>query len=127
MRFELVVPLRGFEHLKEVELHKIDDIFMKLDAVEDEHISFTLIDPFILRTYDFELPHNVRELLEIKENSNVLIQNVVILQQPIEESYVNFLSPILFNTDTQKAAQIILAENTHYGVAEKISDFLNTK
>jgi len=127
MRFKLVVPLRGFEHLKEVELHKIDDIFMKLDAVDDEHISFTLIDPFVLRDYDFELPHNIQKLLEIEDDSNVLVQNVVILQQPIEESYVNFLSPILFNTDTKKAAQVILPESTNYGVAEKIADFLKHK
>jgi len=124
MVFDLVMQLHGFEDLKQVELQKIDDVFMQMRDVNNKHISFTLIDPFVLRDYDFEVPTNIQELLEIDENSNILVQNIVLLQQPIEDSMVNFIGPLLFNTDTKKAAQIILPENNIYGVAEKISDFL---
>jgi len=124
MIFDLVMPIKGFENLKQVELEKIDDIFMKMRDVDNEYISFTLIDPFVLRDYDFEVPTNIQELLEIDENSNILVQNIVLLQKPIEDSMVNFIGPLLFNTDTKKAAQIILSESNEYGVAEKISDFL---
>ena len=125
MVFDICTPLLGFENLKQVNLEKIDDIFMKMQSTEDEHISFTLIDPFVLKEYDFEVPTQVQELLEIKDDSNVLVLNIVLIQTPIDDSIVNFVGPILFNTDTNKAAQIILAESTHYGVAEKISTFLN--
>jgi len=125
MVFDICTPLLGFENLKQVNLEKIDDIFMKMQSTEDEHISFTLIDPFVLKEYDFEVPTQVQELLEIKDDSNVLVLNIVLIQTPINDSIVNFIGPILFNTDTNKAAQIILAESTHYGVAEKISTFLN--
>ncbi|MEA3330780.1 MAG: flagellar assembly protein FliW [Campylobacterota bacterium] len=124
MKFDISVPLLGFENVKEIELQKIDDIFMKMQAVEDEHISFTLIDPFVLREYDFELPQKTQELLEIDENSNILILNIVLIQTPIENSIVNFIGPLIFNTDNNKAAQIILPESTKYSVAEKISTFL---
>ena len=124
MIFDLVMPIKGFENLKQVELEKIDDIFMQMRDVDNEYISFTLIDPFVLRDYDFEVPTNIQELLEIDENSNILVQNIVLLQKPIEDSMVNFIGPLLFNTDTKKAAQIILSESNEYGVAEKISDFL---
>ena len=124
MKFDIAVPLLGFEELKRVELQKIDDIFMKMQSLEDEHVSFTLIDPFVLREYDFEVPDAVQELLEITNNSNLLVLNIVLIQTPIENSIVNFIGPILFNTDTNRAAQIILAEATDYGVAEKISTFL---
>ena len=125
MKFNISVPLLGFESTKQVELEKIDDVFMKMISCEDEHISFTLIDPFVLREYDFEVPTNVKDILEINEKSNILILNIVLIQTPIESSVVNFIGPLIFNTDNNQASQIILAESTKYGVAEKISTFLN--
>ena len=124
MKFEICVPLLGFEKIKEVELEKIDDIFMKMHSCEDERISFTLIDPFVLREYDFEVPDNTKDLLGINESSNILILNIVLIQTPIESSVVNFIGPFVFNTDNNKAAQVILGESKKYGVAEKISTFL---
>lgn len=124
MKFDIAVPLLGFDDLKTVELHKIDDIFMKMQSLEDEHISFTLINPFILRDYDFEVPDATKDLLEIDDNSNLLVLNIVLVQTPIENSIINFIGPLVFNTDTNKAAQIILQETTSYSVAEKISTFL---
>lgn len=125
MKFEISMPLLGFEDVKEVELEKIDDIFMKMQAVGEEHISFTLVDPFVLRDYDFEVPKNIEELLEINRDSNIIILNIVLIQTPIEDSVVNFIGPLIFNTDNKKAAQVILQDSTKYGVAEKISTFLN--
>jgi len=124
MKFEMSVPLLGFDEIKEVELHKVDDIFMKMQSLQDENTSFTLINPYALRDYDFEVPQNVHKLLEITAESNLLIFNIVIIQKPIENSYINFVAPLIFNTDTNKAAQIIIQESTEYGVAEKISDYL---
>ncbi|MCF6339806.1 MAG: flagellar assembly protein FliW [Sulfurimonas sp.] len=124
MKFDICVPILGFEDVKEVTLEKIDDIFMKMQSTNNEHISFTLIDPFILREYDFEVPANIQELLEISKGSNIIILNIVLIQSPIENSVVNFIGPIIFNTDNNKLAQIILQESTKYGVAEKISTFL---
>ncbi|MCW8838735.1 MAG: flagellar assembly protein FliW [Thiovulaceae bacterium] len=124
MKFELALPLLGFENVKEVTLEKVDDIFMKMQAVEDKYLSFTLIDPFVLRDYDFEVPTSVQETLEVDEQSNILTLNIVLIQNPIEDSVVNFIGPIIFNTDNKKAAQIILSDDSKYGIAEKISSFL---
>lgn len=127
MRFDISVPLLGFEKVKQVELQKIDEIFMKMQSCEDENISFTLINPYVLREYDFEVPDNILDLLSITKESNLLILNVVLIQTPIEDSVVNFIGPLIFNTDTKQAVQIILSESKNYGVAEKISSFLNKK
>lgn len=125
MKFEICVPLLGFEDVKNVSLEKIDDIFMKMQSLDDEHISFTLIDPFVLREYDFEVPQSTQELLSINKDSNLIILNIVLIQTPIENSVINFVGPVIFNTDNNKAAQIILQDSTKYGVAEVISAFLN--
>ncbi len=124
MKFDISVPLLGFDNVKQVELQKIDEIFMKMQSCEDENISFTLINPYVLREYDFEVPQNILDLLSITKESNLLILNIVLIQTPIEDSMVNFIGPLIFNTDTKKAAQIILSESTEYSVAEKISSFL---
>jgi len=127
MKFDIKVPLLGFDNLKQVELKKIDDIFMKMTSSHDEHISFTLINPFVLREYDFEVPDKIKDLMQIDENSNLLILNIVVTQIPIENSAINFVGPLVFNTDNQTAAQIILPDDTMYGVAETISSFLPKK
>ena len=124
MKFDISIPLLGFESVKQVELQKIDDIFMKMQSTTQENISFTLINPYVLRDYDFDVPKNIQDILEISKESNILILNIVLIQTPIEDSVVNFIGPIIFNTDNNKAAQIILNESANYGVAEKISDFL---
>jgi flagellar assembly factor FliW len=125
MKFDICVPILGFEELKEIELEKIDDIFMKMKAVNNEHIAFTLINPFVLREYDFQVPSSAKNILEINEKSNLLIFNIILIQTPIEDSIINFVGPIIFNTDNNKAAQIILSESREYGVAERISSYLN--
>ena len=124
MKFDISVPLLGFDNVKQVELQKIDEIFMKMQSCEDENISFTLINPYVLREYDFEVPQNVLDLLSITKESNLLILNIVLIQTPIEDSMINFIGPLIFNTYTKKAAQIILSESTEYSVADKISYFL---
>ncbi len=124
MKFDICVPILGFENVKQVTLEKIDDIFMKMKSVDEGHISFTLIDPFVLREYDFEVPDNIQEMLGIDKNSNLIILNIILIQTPIENSVVNFIGPMIFNTDNQKAAQVIISDSNEYGVAEKISNFL---
>ncbi|MDD5158071.1 flagellar assembly protein FliW [Sulfurimonas sp.] len=125
MKFDMCVPILGFENVKEVTLEKIDDTLMIMKPTNEENISFALIDPFILRNYDFEAPDDIQKLLEITDKSNIIVLNIVLIQSPIEESLVNFAGPFIFNTDTNKAAQVILSHSPEYGVAEKISSFLN--
>jgi len=98
---------------------------MKMTSCNDENISFTLINPFVLRDYDFEVCDTIKETLEIDEKSNILILNIVLIQTPIENSAVNFIGPLIFNTDNNKMTQIIIDDTKEYGVAEKISTFLN--
>ena len=124
MKFDIMIPLLGFEDIKQVELQKIDDVFMKMQSCEDENISFILVNPYALREYDFNVPDTIKDTLEITKEANLLIYNIVLIQTPIEDSIVNFIAPIVFNTDNSKVAQIILADSKEYGVAEKISSFL---
>lgn len=128
MLFELKLPLLGFESIKQMKLTKIDDIFMQLENVTNEgKPSFTLINPFVLKPYEIEIPESVQTLLEINETSNILIFNIVIIQQPLEKSAVNFVAPLIFNTDKLTMAQTILDGKSaqEHGMAECICDFMS--
>jgi flagellar assembly factor FliW len=48
----------------------------------------------------------------------------MILQTPIEKSTVNFVAPLIFNTDNQTMAQIIIDNRADFGIAEPIKNYL---
>ena len=127
MIYKVKSPLLGFEDIKEMKLSKIDDIFMKLEDSEKNGISFTLVDPFALREYSFDIPLEFQKQLDIKKESKLLVYNIMIIQDPIEKSYINFLAPVIFNEDNKTMGQIIL-DNTKYQdyhIVEPISNYLS--
>ncbi len=127
MDFKVMSPLLGFEDISVMKLEKIDDVFMKLSSKNrDKKISFTLINPFVLREYKIEIPKYYKELLGIEENSNCLILNSMIVEQPIENSQINFIAPFIFNIDTKKMTQIVLDSDKYpdFGIMQKISDYI---
>ncbi len=123
MQFELKLPLLGFESVNQMELQKIDDIFMRLES-NGEGPSFTLISPFALREYAFDIPTSLQALMEVNEQSNLLIYTMVILNTPIENSTINFVAPLIFNTDNQTMAQIIIDNRADFSIAEPIKTYL---
>ncbi len=124
MIFDLKAPIFGFDSTTQLELKKIDDIFMRLQSVDANEPSFTLVNPFVLRDYEFDIPSVLQKKLEIDENSNLLVFNIVMIQKPIENSTINFVAPLIFNTDTKTMAQMIINDKPEYGVTEVIASFL---
>ena len=64
--FKIKFSLCGFEELKEVELIEMDSVFMKLKNNEAETPTFTLINPFSIREYNFDIPPSIKALINIK-------------------------------------------------------------
>ncbi|MCK9257990.1 MAG: flagellar assembly protein FliW [Sulfurospirillaceae bacterium] len=125
MIFNVASAIPGFSHVKTVELKKIDDFFMQLKSGEDE-TSFTLINPYLLREYPFEIPSFYKEILQIDKESAILILNIMIVAKPIEHSTINFIAPVIFNTDSKTMAQVLLDQEKYpdYGIMEGIKDYL---
>ena len=121
MKFEVVLPILGFEEIKYFDLEKIDDIFFKLN---EENISFTLINPFALRDYDVVITQNDKDKLNITDESNILILNNMIVATPLQNSTINFASPIIFNMDTQKMGQVILENANNYSLTDPLANYL---
>ncbi len=125
MQYEVKSSILGFDQITTVELTQIDDLFLTLKGSDGSNINFTLVNPYELREYSFDIPTSVRILLDINEKSNLLVYNVIIIQDPLDESRVNFLAPLIFNQDNATVAQIILDAASHpgFGLAEPIKNF----
>jgi len=125
MVFTVKSPIPGFPHIGTMELIKIDDFFMRLQSTDDS-TSFTLLNPYMLREYVFEIPSYYKTLLEIDEKTNVMVFNIMIIASPIENSSVNFIAPLIFNADTMTMAQVLLDSDRHpeYGISQSIGSFL---
>jgi len=127
MQYEVVSPIYGFEEVTRMELSQIDNIFFSLKNIDDDKPTFTLVNPFVFRDYQFDISDAIIQKLGIEDANDVSVLNIMVVTTPIEESRINFAAPLIFNTKTKKLAQIILNEVKYadYGLSEKISDYLN--
>ena len=123
MRLKIAQPIFGFEDIDEFNFEKIDDFFY---SIKSGDISFTLIDPLSVRDYSFIVDNRYKEILEVDDESDVKVYNIVTLKNPIENSTINFLAPILVNEKKALLAQIVLDEKKYpeFGLNEEIKKFL---
>ncbi|MDD5052759.1 MAG: flagellar assembly protein FliW [Sulfuricurvum sp.] len=125
MQYKVKSTILGFEQVECVELKEIDELFSTLRSCDDNNVSFTLVNPYALREYSFDLPTAIRVLLEINEDSKVVVYNIAVIQDPLDESCVNFIAPLIFNQDNATMAQAVLDVKNHpgLGLAEPIKTF----
>jgi flagellar assembly factor FliW len=125
MSYEVRGTILGFEDTVNIEIEKVDELFSTMNDTSNKSISFTLVNPYALREYSFDVPSDIKVLLDINADSNISVYNVVIIQTPLENSTVNFLAPIIVNNDTKRVAQAVLNPKRHpdFGMTETIKSF----
>ena len=123
MELKVASPILGFENITDYTLKQIDDFFYTL---ENGDISFTLIDPAKVRDYTFDLPAVYAQKLEADRETQLKTLAIVVLQNPIEASVINFLAPVVINEEKKLLAQVALDEQKYpdFGLAEKIGRYL---
>ncbi len=105
--YEFSEGLIGFEHLKRfiILTDPACEPFRWLVSVEDQDISFPILDPnVIVEDYRIELP-----------NDKTHVAVVAALKDPVEQSTINLRSPILFDTAQRTARQVVL-EHDFYAI-----------
>ena len=123
MKYKVVYPILGFENEKEYELTHIDGPFYKLKG---KNASFTLVDPFFFRNdYDFEVDDEIANNLKLTPE-NVMVLNILAINEPFEESTINFAAPLIFNKDDKLMGQVVL-DKYNYSLTRPIKDFLRVK
>ena len=124
MTYQVKSPILGFENISEVELNESSELFSTLKS-SDDAVAFTLVNPYMLREYSFDVPRATQVLLGLNDAANVRVYNVAVLQEPLEDSKVDFLAPLVFNTENNTMAQVVLDPKRHpeFDFAESIKAF----
>jgi len=106
----------GFEEYKNYIIlkDKPEDDIMYLQSIDNEDLSFVLIDPFvIINRYEPNVNDEDLKELEVKDGSELKFLLVAIIRKEIQNSLVNLKSPIAINAKLKVAKQVIL-ENSEY-------------
>ena len=125
MAYNVRGTILGFEDTQNVKIDVIDELFHTMTDTNNKNISFTLVNPYLLREYSFDVPIDIKILLEINKDTKLSVYNILMIQNPLENSTINFLAPIIINHDNNKLAQFILdpKKNPDFGMAETIKSF----
>lgn len=101
----------GLEQYHKYSLLQFEDSYpiVWLQSVEDRGICLPVIDTFVvLPDYIFDMDDTDAAYLELKSPDDIHVVNVVVIPEDIKGMTVNLAAPIIINTRTGKAKQIML-------------------
>ena len=128
--FDFVSPIIGFKDLKQYAIidYKPDSPFKWLQSIEDSELAFPItLCSFFGIDYQFDIPDEEAELLEIETADDVFVCNIAnIPSSNPQGATVNMLAPIITNLKNKKAMQLIL-KNTNFEVRHKLFEQENTE
>jgi flagellar assembly factor FliW len=105
--------LLGFTEYKEYILleHKPGSPFMWLQSLESPDLAFVITNPFLIKKDYLENLSPEEEALIQQENDIIVFSLVTIPHGKAEETTINLLGPIVIDTKTRQAKQVILANS----------------
>ena len=83
-----------------------------LQSMDEPEIAFPVMDPlFVCETYNPSVEEELLKNLGTMKEDNIYVLVTVTVPQNIKELAVNLKAPIVINTDTRKASQIIVEDD----------------
>lgn len=83
-----------------------------LQSMDEPEIAFPVIDPlFVCEAYNPSVEDELLKNLGTIKEDNLYVLVTVTVPQDIKELAVNLKAPIVINTDTRKASQIIVEDD----------------
>jgi flagellar assembly factor FliW len=115
-------PILGFEHLKRYCIIEREDSepFLWYQSLDDPAIAFIIVNPLLFYA-DYHIEVNPKEVEELKITDVKAVETYVIVTIPTDPSQmsINLQGPVLINTETRLAKQLILV-NSDYDVKHYI-------
>ena len=105
--YKIVLPILGFEGFNSLSIEKIDESFSFLVLNEKTKITVMNIKALNKISFNFEIDDSALEKLKIKSKNDFDTSFVVVSQNPIENSIVNLISPILINEKEKLIGQYL--------------------
>ena len=83
-----------------------------LQSMDEPELAFPVMDPlFVCETYNPSVEDELLKNLGTIKEDNLYVLVTVTVPQDIKELAVNLKAPIVINTDTRKASQIIVEDD----------------
>lgn len=109
--------LFGFEDQKKflpICIEEHSDAVLCLQSVEDENLSFIIMNPFLLmEDYHPVLSKNDYKKLEAEKEQDLSYYVICVVREKAEESTVNMRCPIVVNTVNRQARQVVLDSDAY--------------
>jgi len=105
----------GFEDENEFALLPIEGnhTFQVLQSKATPDTAFIVANPYTLvEDYTFNIDEPTIDLLNINNEQDVFVLGVLSLKEPFESSTINLQAPLIFQSNTKKAKQMILNDNS---------------
>ena len=122
-------PILGFENYSDFCLIEIEELapFMWLQSTEDENVAFMVVNPVVFFP-EYRIVVNPKEIAELKVGRVELVETYVIvtIHEANREISANLQGPILINTETRLAKQLVLV-NSEYRVDHRILEALESR
>lgn len=103
MKFEVMIPISGFESEKEFIFSPVDDFFSIIKAADSQE-ELKLMNFGALKTLSFQLPEELIDKLKINSIDDISIFYIFVLQSNSSSS-INTFSPIIINHKTNTIGQ----------------------
>ncbi len=113
---DLEKPVLGFENYKRFILVENEEMapFIWLQAVDEPELAFLMINPALFFE-DYSIEVNPREVEDIGVIDGSEVETFVIVTAPGDprKMTANLQGPIVINTNTKQAKQLVLANSRH--------------
>jgi flagellar assembly factor FliW len=112
---ELAWPMPGFPDLTRFALVQVDEdgTLCALRSLEDPEVRFLVVPPAtFFPDYAPEVDDETVAALEITDVADVLMLVVLTAGTSLEDTTANLVAPVLVNTATRRAAQVVLSDAT---------------
>ncbi len=119
--------LFGFENYRRFILIRFDNnnnSMVCLQSIDEANIAFVMINPYhFIHDYNVSLSETDIHDLQLNNPDNLTVYNICVLQETIPQSTTNLRCPVIVNTETRLAKQIIL-ENAEYPFKYPFKDLI---
>lgn len=123
----IIDGLFGFESYTDflpLPFNEEDDSMISLQCLEDETLSFILMNPFMICSdYNPKLSKQDLEELEAESLEDISFYAVSVIREPASQSTVNLRAPLAVNALNRKAKQVML-EQTEYTFRHILGDMI---
>lgn len=123
----IINGLIGFESYTEylpIPFHEDSDSLISLQSLEDETLSFILMNPFgIYPDYAPSISRQDMEELKAKSAEDISYYVISVIRDSVAESTVNLKAPLIVNALNRQAKQVIL-EQSEYTFRHILGDMM---